>query len=139
VTAYNRGRDPFAFYFIDDVSLIPIEGYPIERTVRSRPIIYFDVNKAIIKPEFFPALNDVVLRMKSNAFLRIEVDGYTDVDATDSFNLKLSQRRAQAVADYIISKGIDPSRITVKWFAEQVQVSDEKALNRRVEFRYFEN
>jgi outer membrane protein OmpA-like peptidoglycan-associated protein len=139
VTKFNKGNDPYTFYFIDDLSLVQVDGPPIIRKTVSRPIIYFDVNKSVIKPEYFGPLDDVVDRMKKNARMRIEVDGYTDVDASDSFNIKLSQRRAQAVADYIISKGIDPSRITVKWFAEQVQVSDEKALNRRVEFRYFEN
>jgi outer membrane protein OmpA-like peptidoglycan-associated protein len=139
LTPKNRNNDAYAYNYIDDVSLVRVDGPPISRKIISRPIIYFDVNKAIIKPEYFDPLDDVVDRMKKNARLKIEVDGYTDVDATDSFNLKLSQRRAQAVADYIISKGIDPSRITVKWFAEQMQVSDEKALNRRVEFRYFEN
>jgi outer membrane protein OmpA-like peptidoglycan-associated protein len=139
LTPKNKNNDPYAYNYIDDVSLVKVDGPPINRKIVSRPIIYFDVNKAVIKPEYFGPLDDVVARMKSNARLTIEVDGYTDVDATDSFNLKLSQRRAQAVADYIISKGIDPARISVKWFAEQVQVSDEKALNRRVEFRYFEH
>lgn len=138
VTKFNRGKDPYTFYFIDDVSLIQVDGPPIIRKTISRPIIYFDVNKATIKPEYFDSLDDVADRMKKNARMRIEVDGYTDVDASDSFNYKLSFRRAQAVADYIISKGIDPSRIAVKAFSEQNQVSDEKELNRRVEFRYFE-
>jgi outer membrane protein OmpA-like peptidoglycan-associated protein len=139
VTKFNKGNDPYTFYFIDDLSLVQIDGPPITRKTVTRPIIYFDVNKSTIKPEYFGPLDDVVDRMKKNARMRIEVNGYTDADASDSFNIKLSQKRAQAVADYIISKGIDPKRITVKWFDEQVQISDEKALNRRVEFRYFEN
>lgn len=139
VTPKNARNDPYSYYFIDDVSLVRVDGPPIPRKTISRPIIYFDVNSSRIKPEYFGPLDDVADRMKKNARMRIEVDGYTDVDASDSFNVKLSQRRAQAVADYIISKGIDPKRVSVKWFSEHVQVSDEKALNRRVEFKYFEN
>jgi outer membrane protein OmpA-like peptidoglycan-associated protein len=138
ITSQNTRNDPYAYNYIDDVSLVHVDGPPLNRRVVTRPIIYFDVNKAVIKKEYFDPLNDVADRMKKNALLKIEVDGYTDVDASDSFNIDLSKRRAQAVADYIISKGIDPSRISVKWFSEQVQVSDDKALNRRVEFKYFE-
>src|ERR1041384_6121044 len=116
LTPKNKLNDPYAYNYIDDISLVPVDGPPIIRKTVSRPIIYFDVNKSIIKPEYFDPLNDVADRMKKNAMMRIEVDGYTDVDASDSFNYKLSLRRAQAVADYIISKGIDPSRITVKAF-----------------------
>jgi outer membrane protein OmpA-like peptidoglycan-associated protein len=139
LTPKNKMNDPYAYNYIDDISLVQVDGPPIIRKTVSRPIIYFDVNKSIIKPEYFGPLDDVAEKMKANARMRIEVDGYTDVDASDSFNYKLSLRRAQAVADYIIAKGIDPSRITVKAFSEQNQVSDEKELDRRVEFKYFNN
>src|ERR1044072_1073598 len=56
ITQLNKNNDAYAYYFFDDFSLTPYAGSPIERKMPSRPIIYFDVDKAVIKPEFFAPL-----------------------------------------------------------------------------------
>lgn len=134
LTPVNRNNDPYTYYYIDDVSLVQIEGSPIPRVMPSRPIIYFDVNSAVIKPQFYLGLDSVVSRLKADALLKVNVNGFTDSTGTDALNLGLSVRRAEAVAGYLVSKGIDPVRITANGYSETRPAGEDKALNRRVEF-----
>ena len=100
---------------------------------------YFDFNKAILKPAGKAKLNEEIIpAMKQHPNLRAEVDGYTDSIGSDAYNLKLSERRANAVRDYMVSEGIDASRIMTKGFGKANPVADNKtkegrAKNRRVE------
>ncbi|MDD4227366.1 MAG: OmpA family protein [Mariniphaga sp.] len=69
---------------------------------------------------------------------KIQVDGHTDSAGSDSYNQKLSERRAKSVADYLLSLGVTNDRITEKGFGETMPVADNntdegRALNRRVE------
>jgi OOP family OmpA-OmpF porin len=71
--------------------------------------------------------------------VRMEIQGHTDSDGTDEFNLDLSQRRADAVKAYMVSKGIDEARLESKGYGEANPIEDNakaagKAKNRRVEF-----
>ena len=87
--------------------------------------------------------------MLRNPDLKIEVKSHTDSRAPDNYNLNLSNRRAQSVVDYIISKGIDSSRLTSIGLGETklinkcsngVKCSEaEHQLNRRTEFVIIEN
>ena len=70
---------------------------------------------------------------------KIRVEGHTDSDGPDISNLKLSQARTQAVVDYLVSKGVERSRLDPVGFGESRPISDNttpegKAKNRRVEF-----
>ncbi|HET6991053.1 MAG TPA: OmpA family protein [Bacteroidia bacterium] len=138
VTMKNRMFDPYVYYYFDDFSLIQVEGTPIERTIPNRPIIYFDVDRFVVKKEFFPDLDKVVIRMKQEPLLKIELDGFTDIDGSDQTNQILSEKRAQAVANYLIAHGADAKRITTKGFSEKRPAGAEKARNRRVEFVYYQ-
>jgi OOP family OmpA-OmpF porin len=72
--------------------------------------------------------------------VKIEISAHTDSKGADEYNFELSQKRAENVVSYLISKGIDRSRLTAKGYGETVPVSDNeteegRAENRRVEMR----
>jgi outer membrane protein OmpA-like peptidoglycan-associated protein len=101
--------------------------------------ITFDVNKSTIKPESMGFLNSLLKFLQDNKALKLEIDGHTDSDGDDASNQKLSEARANAVKTFLVSAGIDASRLTVKGFGETKPVADNntlegKAMNRRVEF-----
>ena len=101
--------------------------------------ILFDVNRATIKPESMGVLNKVVKMMQEHPDLNFSIEGHTDSDGADDYNLKLSEQRAAAVKEALINIGIDTSRMETKGLGESVPVSDNtspegKANNRRVEF-----
>lgn len=107
--------------------------------------IYFDYNKDNIRPDAARELDKVVAIMKSNPSLVIEVGSHTDSRGRDEYNRDLAERRAASSVAYIISKGIDRSRISGRGYGETQltnQCEDgvscteaEHQLNRRTEFR----
>ena len=102
--------------------------------------IFFEFGKSTLKPESFIQLDNVVLLMKSTPGLRIEISGHTDNVGSAKANQKLSEDRAKAVVDYLISRGIDIIRLEYKGYGyTQPVVSnstpDGRAQNRRVEFK----
>lgn len=101
--------------------------------------IKFDVGKATIKPESMGVINSICQLMKEHPELKFSVEGHTDSDGDDASNKILSEKRAKAVADQLISMGIDASRLQSKGWGESKPLSDNstaegKANNRRVEF-----
>ncbi|MFH2142877.1 MAG: OmpA family protein [Bacteroidota bacterium] len=123
---------------IDDefMRLAPIEVGQIVRLNN----IFFDYGKATLKSESFPELNRTVEFMKNNPKLEIEIAGHTDNISSDEYNLKLSQARAESVANYIIGKDIDKTRVTAVGYGESRPIAfnnDEegRTQNRRVEFK----
>ena len=76
--------------------------------------------------------------------LKIEISGHTDNIGTESFNELLSQRRADAVVNYLVGKGVDKNRLVAKGYGQSIPVesndTDEgRAANRRTEFEIIEN
>jgi outer membrane protein OmpA-like peptidoglycan-associated protein len=101
--------------------------------------INFDINKADIRPESMGTINAIVGILKSNPDLKFEIQGHTDNTGVAASNLSLSQKRAEAVKQQMISLGIDAARLTSKGFGDTKPISDNgtpegKANNRRVEF-----
>lgn len=101
--------------------------------------INFDINKADIKPESMGTLNTIVEILKKNPEVKFEVQGHTDNSGIAANNLALSQKRADAVKQQLISLGIEEARLTSKGFGDTKPISDNatpegKANNRRVEF-----
>ncbi len=101
--------------------------------------INFDVDKATLKPESMGTLNMIIKVLTNNPDLKFEVDGHTDNSGNSQHNMELSQQRADAVKNQLISMGINSSRLTTKGFGDSKPISDNgtpegKANNRRVEF-----
>ncbi len=121
--------------FEKNVEMVPIE---VGATVRLNEI-YFDFDKAELRPESYPELGRVVEFMQLNSTLTIEISGHTDDRGSDEYNEKLSQERSDAVRTYILSKGIKANRIVAKGYGESKPLvandSDEnRQFNRRVQF-----
>ena len=97
----------------------------------------FDFDSAVLKPEMKAALEDFVDKVKASpGHESVTVIGHTDSTGPEAYNLKLSERRAQAAADYLESLGIDS--ITVKGMGESQPIADNstregRAQNRRIE------
>lgn len=101
--------------------------------------ISFDSGKAKIRSSSFPLLDDAVQVLKDYPKLRLRISGHTDNRGKASRNQKLSEDRANAVKDYLTSKGIEGSRIETRGVGPDEPVADNKtaagrAQNRRIEF-----
>jgi len=101
--------------------------------------IRFDVNKATIKPESMGVINSIYGLLKDHPEIKLSVEGHTDSDGEDASNQSLSDRRAKAVVDQLVSMGIQAGRLTSIGWGETKPVgpnntSEGKAANRRVEF-----
>lgn len=100
--------------------------------------VTFGFDQATVQSQFYPVLNNVagVLTQYPSTF--IDIVGHTDSVGSDSYNMDLSQRRAQAVASYLIGKGVVGQRLVVRGVGEQFPVASNdtetgRAQNRRVE------
>ena len=143
---------PFGYYYIDDVmvkKLPPIlEVAPIlELTAADLTPgdtielnnIYFDHDRADFLPRSFIELDALVGIMKTNPDLVIEVHGHTDDVGSDEYNHELSVARAQAVVEYLVTRGIQSARLSSRGFGSTMPVNPNSSEhgrqeNRRVEF-----
>lgn len=103
--------------------------------------IYFDYDKAEIRPEYSSFLNRIVYVINGHSDLRVRVTGHTDADGSDQYNDGLSERRAQAIIDFFVKAGLKRDRIVIDFKGEKVPVGDNhssagKQLNRRVDFEF---
>ena len=148
--AFNVNRKGYLFYsdnfFLSNRS--PDSTY--EKNIPLQPIeanasivlknVFFDVNKFDLKPESEAELDILVQLMNDNPTLKIQISGHTDNVGKPTDNLLLSNNRAKAVVNYLVSKNISPQRLTAKGFGETQPVADNKtedgrALNRRTEMK----
>ncbi len=102
--------------------------------------IFFALNSAQLLSKSFTALQTVADLLQTNAELKLSVNGYTDNTGTEAANLRISARRAQAVKDFLVSKGVDATRITINGFGQADPVADNataegRGKNRRVELK----
>ena len=102
--------------------------------------VTFDFNRADLKPQFYPALDQVASTMAEYNQTIVEVSGHTDSVGSDEYNQGLSERRASAVANYLTGRGLIRERFEVVGMGERYPVADNtsdfgRAKNRRVEIR----
>lgn len=130
----------------DHASTTSVDIHEVDPTVGTRvrlDNVQFEFDKAVLVPGFEKELDKLVDVMTDYPFVRAEIEGHTDDQGSDAYNLKLSDDRAKAVVDYLVKKKIDKERLTWKGFGEtkplKPNTSEEnRAVNRRVEFRVVE-
>jgi outer membrane protein OmpA-like peptidoglycan-associated protein len=108
--------------------------------------IYYDFNKATLREESFPVLDQLVSMMNENKNMNLEIGAHTDSKGTDAYNVKLSDARAKSVVDYLIEHGITADRLVSKGYGESKPIADNtnadgsdnpdgRQKNRRTEFK----
>lgn len=100
--------------------------------------VNFDFNKATIKPAGKEILDKDVVLLAEDKTLDVSIDGYCDIIGSDAYNQKLSEKRAQSVLDYFVSKGIEASRMKAVGYGRSKPIvpndtPENRAKNRRVE------
>jgi outer membrane protein OmpA-like peptidoglycan-associated protein len=118
-----------------DLIIVPIE---VGQSIRLNNI-FFDPGKTVLKQESFSELDRVADFLSKNPDIKVEISGHTDNVGGAATNQKLSQNRAQSVADYIVKKGIPKGKVVAKGYGLAKPVASNatkegKAQNRRVEF-----
>jgi outer membrane protein OmpA-like peptidoglycan-associated protein len=120
------------------VSIDEMKGKVFAVTINN---IFFDYDEYDIKPESFPELDRLANFLMENRDTKVEIYGYTDSKGSDSYNLELSEKRAQAVVDYLISAGCCPMNLVAVGYGESNPVASNETeegciQNRRVELRF---
>lgn len=114
-----------------------------DRVIEILDKVYFDSGKATIQERSFELLDQVVSVIRSNDVARVEIGGHTDDRGAEESNLTLSQRRAEAVRAYLITRGIPEASLVARGYGEGAPIADNgtpagRASNRRVEFNVVE-
>ncbi len=145
-----------AYFYIDDVSVTPVEPEPTakevtvtefnEQTIELNRVyilknIQFEFDSHVLMRSSFVELDKVVSYLFEHGDILVHLSGHTDFIGSDEYNLKLSRDRARSVADYLASKGIDATRIATYGFGKSRPLRPEKtdearSINRRVEIRF---
>lgn len=154
-TKTNRiSSDPvqsFSYYYIDELTLFKIPPIlPREEiasydsiTLMQKEVIlkdiYFDFDEIKLLPHSYQELNKLLKLLLDRPQVKINIIGHTDNIGSNEYNLKLSRRRAQAVADFLVRHYISPSRLTSKGLGYEIPIANNtteegRKLNRRVVF-----
>jgi outer membrane protein OmpA-like peptidoglycan-associated protein len=149
----NVSADGYLFYSANyqlksgiDTTKVSID-IPLSPIVMGEAIVlnnvFFAFNSADLKSESKIELNLLVDLLIKNPQMKIEIGGHTDNKGTKAYNQKLSENRAKSVYEYLISKGIEESRLSYKGydFSEPIATNDTdegRAKNRRTEFKIVE-
>ncbi len=120
----------------------PPPSDPCAGVIRLRGV-NFDFDRAEIRPESRPILDQAAKRLKMCGSERLRVEGHTDAIGSDAYNQDLSERRARSVRDYLGGRGVDTSRVQAVGFGESQPIASNdtpegRALNRRVEVRFLD-
>lgn len=112
------------------------------------PDIYFGLNKANIQPSSEASLGRLLSLLERNPNIRVELTGHTDSRGSQAYNLQLSQKRINAVMDYLVERGVEADRVSGKGLGESELVNrcsdgvecteEEHSANRRIEFSIYE-
>ncbi|WP_274474960.1 OmpA family protein [Mangrovimonas aestuarii] len=149
----KNGYKQAAYYYIDDVSITPKNINETKETSIKKPVsnfqegelytlknVQFEFDKAQIMKGTEIELNNLYNHLSANKNLQLEIFGHTDNKGSDAYNQELSTNRAKAIADYLIEKGIEPSKIKYIGYGSSKPIANNKTeegrtKNRRVEFK----
>lgn len=159
-TAPGRSMGEYSYLYIDDVVVKPVkskaecscENEILQSLVVDPPLqlsqydeirlddILFDFDKSFLIDSAKKELDEVYTLLKRNRTMYLEVQGHTDNKGQDGYNVELSKKRAASVVNYLMKKGIESTRLQVKYFGSTKPVEPNesekgRAKNRRVEFR----
>ncbi len=140
------------YFVIDDILVKELNNFEVLTKNEKLPIgsiiplndVHFISGTTKLKDKkSYAILEDLTTYLKSNAAIKIRINGHTDSKGDESFNLLLSNNRAKFIADYITQNGITKDRIEWKGFGEDLPIADNdskegRAKNRRVEFEVIE-
>lgn len=151
---------PGAYYYIDDITVDCLNCKPpiaddmnVDSTylTKEQPAfsvgstfvlkdIYFEFDKSTLLQQSYFELMSLITLMNTYPNMKIEIGGHTDGKGSDSYNLRLSENRSRAVAEYLILKGISERRIQYKGYGKSQPIDtneteEGRAKNRRVEFK----
>lgn len=138
---------PVALRFLDtfdrDTLEIPILFAPGETSVTLQDVT-FGLGSAMLTSGAMNVLDGVALSLNDNESIRVEVSGHTDNTGARAVNMRLSQERAEAVREYLISRNVAPDRLVARGYGPDQPAADNatlegRSLNRRVELSIIEN
>lgn len=154
ITYSTIGKTPDPTSLIQEVTNVTLDTTIIlEQLVLEKAIvledIYYDFDRAEIRPDAADKLNALVKILKDNPNIRIELSSHTDSRGTEVYNEELSQRRAESAVEYIISQGIARDRLVAKGYGESRPIApnenpdgsdnpEGRQMNRRTEFKVIE-
>ena len=103
--------------------------------------VYFNFDKSEVKARYYKKLDQIAQVMQQHKDLKLEIKGFTDSFGSRAYNKRLSKRRAEMVKNYLVKKGVAPSRLVVKAMGESHPIASNKtaagrAKNRRCELRF---
>lgn len=112
----------------------------VKKVATSAKNIFFVTGSDKLQAKSFKSLDEVVAILNEDAALKLDIEGHTDITGSDKINVPLSQNRAKSVYDYLVSKGIDASRLSSEGFGSSKPVATNntaagRTLNRRVEMK----
>ena len=119
----------------------PAAPASVKQAITIQAEALFDFDKSVLKPEGKKSIDDAVAKMKSIDVEIVIATGHTDSVGTDAYNQKLSERRANSVKEYMVSKGVPAAKITTLGKGETQPVatnktSEGRAKNRRVDIEF---
>ncbi len=131
---YFTPEDSFQF---DLKTGIPLDKIEIGKSIILKNI-FFDFDEYTLKKVSYLELNRLIHFLQQNPKVRIRLDGHTDIKGTQEYNMTLSENRAKAAYNYLVSKGISKNRLEYKGYGKNVPIADNttskgRALNRRTE------
>jgi outer membrane protein OmpA-like peptidoglycan-associated protein len=147
--AINVTADGYLYHYdkfdFADISNNPKKEYSLdpivkkETNIEQRPIT-FQSGLENISPENAETLNIIINKLKENPEMQIEISGHTDKIGNEASNTRLSIKRAQAIADYLVSKGVDSKQLKPIGYGSTKPIADNtteegRSKNRRVEFK----
>lgn len=143
--------DPINYDRIEEIVKRHIPKEVVKEVVVEKPVaaasekwilvgVNFNFNSTKITTDSYPILYDAAKTLLRNPNMNVEIQGYTDNVGSENYNISLSQKRADAVKAYLISKGVSSTRLKSVGMGERYPVADNKtaegrALNRRIEFK----